>query len=42
MIFGIISWDLSLSKYLSEKMHTYVDKILKPDGILYSKIDEQV
>ncbi len=27
-------------KYLSEKMHTYADKILKPDGILYSDIDE--
>ncbi len=27
-------------KYLSEKMHTYADKILKPDGILYKDIDE--
>ena len=27
-------------KYLSEKMHTYADKALKPDGILYSDIKE--
>ena len=27
-------------KYLSEKMHTYADEILKPDGILYQNIDE--
>jgi type I restriction-modification system DNA methylase subunit len=27
-------------KYLSEKMHTYADKILKPDGILYADINE--
>jgi type I restriction enzyme M protein len=27
-------------KYLSEKMHTYADKILKPDGILYVDINE--
>jgi type I restriction enzyme M protein len=27
-------------KYLSEKMHTYADKILKPDGIIYADIDE--
>lgn len=27
-------------KYLSEKMHTFADKILKPDGILYANIDE--
>ena len=27
-------------KYLSEKMHTYTDAILKPDGIKYSAIDE--
>jgi len=27
-------------KYLSEKMHTYADKILKPDGIFYADIDE--
>ncbi len=27
-------------KYLSEKMHTYPDKILKPDGLLYKDIDE--
>ena len=25
-------------KYLSEKMHTYADKILKPDGLLYKDI----
>jgi type I restriction enzyme M protein len=28
-------------KYLSEKMHTYADKILQPDGILYKDIDEE-
>ena len=27
-------------KYLSEKIHSYADKILKPDGILYKDIDE--
>lgn len=27
-------------KYLSEKMHTYADKILEEDGILYAAIDE--
>lgn len=27
-------------KYLSEKMHTYADKILKPDKIVYADIDE--
>jgi type I restriction enzyme M protein len=27
-------------KYLSEKIHTYADIILKPDGILYKDIDE--
>jgi len=27
-------------KYLSEKIHSYADKILKPDGILYEDIDE--
>ncbi len=27
-------------KYLSEKMHTYADKALQSDGILYSDIDE--
>jgi len=27
-------------KYLSEKMHTYADKILKPDGIKYEDIKE--
>ena len=27
-------------KYLSEKMHTYGDKILKPDGLLFADIDE--
>lgn len=27
-------------KYLSEKMHTFADKTLKPDGILYADIDE--
>ena len=27
-------------KYLSEKMHTYADKTLKPDGIVYADIDE--
>ena len=27
-------------KYLSEKMHTYADAILKPDGILYQDIKE--
>ena len=27
-------------KYLSEKMHTYADEILQPDGILYKDIDE--
>ncbi len=27
-------------KYLSEKMHTYADKILKPDGIIFADIDE--
>ena len=27
-------------KYLSEKMHTYADKILKSDGILYADINE--
>jgi type I restriction enzyme M protein len=27
-------------KYLSEKIHTYADKILNPDGILYKDIDE--
>jgi type I restriction enzyme M protein len=27
-------------KYLSEKMHTYADKILKPDGLLYKDLDE--
>ena len=27
-------------KYLSEKMYTYADKILQPDGILYKDIDE--
>ncbi|MBU0463607.1 MAG: type I restriction-modification system subunit M N-terminal domain-containing protein [Proteobacteria bacterium] len=27
-------------KYLSEKMHTYADKTLKPDGIGYADIDE--
>lgn len=28
-------------KYLSEKMHTYADEILQPDGILYADIDEK-
>ncbi|MEO8761614.1 MAG: type I restriction-modification system subunit M [Bacteroidia bacterium] len=27
-------------KYLSERMHTYADKILEPDGITYVDIDE--
>ncbi len=27
-------------KYLSEKMHSYADKILKPDRLLYKEIDE--
>ena len=27
-------------KYLSEKMHDYADKVLKPDGITYLDIDE--
>lgn len=27
-------------KYLSEKMHAFADKILKPDGILYADIKE--
>jgi len=27
-------------KYLSEKMHTYADAILKPDGLLFADIDE--
>lgn len=27
-------------KYLSEKMHTYADQILQPDGIHYADIDE--
>ncbi|NQT26039.1 type I restriction-modification system subunit M [candidate division KSB1 bacterium] len=27
-------------KYLSEKMHTFADRILKPDGLLYKDIDE--
>ena len=27
-------------KYLSEKMHTYADKILKPNGILYADVNE--
>ena len=27
-------------KYLSEKIHSYADKILEPDGILYKDIDE--
>ena len=27
-------------KYLSEKMHTYADNILKPDNILYADIEE--
>ena len=27
-------------KYLSEKMHTYADKVLKPDGLIYKEIDE--
>ena len=27
-------------KYLSEKMHTYADKILKPNKKLYADIDE--
>lgn len=27
-------------KYFSEKMHTFADKILKPDGVLYADIDE--
>ena len=27
-------------KYLSEKMHTYADKILKPDGLLYKDVEE--
>lgn len=27
-------------KYLSEKMHTYADNILKPDGLVYDDIDE--
>ena len=27
-------------KYLSEKIHTYADHILKPDGITFSEIDE--
>ena len=28
-------------KYLSEKMHTYANKILEPDGIKYSDLDEK-
>ncbi len=28
-------------KYLSEKMHTYADQVLEPDGIKYSDIDEE-
>lgn len=28
-------------KYLSEKMHTYADKVLKPDGLLYEAVDEE-
>ena len=28
-------------KYLSEKMHTYADKILKPDGLKYKEIKEK-
>ncbi|MDA3821064.1 MAG: type I restriction-modification system subunit M [Bacteroidales bacterium] len=27
-------------KYLSEKMHTYADKILAPDGVIYTDIDD--
>ena len=27
-------------KYLSEKMHTYADKLLKPDGVFYQDINE--
>ena len=27
-------------KYLSEKMHSYADKILKPNNKLYADIDE--
>ncbi len=27
-------------KYLSEKMHNYADEILKPDGILFTEIEE--
>jgi type I restriction enzyme M protein len=27
-------------KYLSERMHTYADEVLKPDGITYIDIDE--
>src|SRR5210317_1921446 len=27
-------------KYLSEKMHTYADRILKPDNLRYADIDE--
>ncbi|MGD9160193.1 MAG: type I restriction-modification system subunit M N-terminal domain-containing protein [Desulfobacteraceae bacterium] len=27
-------------KYLSEKMHSYADEILKPDGEKYEDIDE--
>ena len=28
------------NKYLSEKMHLYADRILKPDGLKYMEIDE--
>lgn len=28
-------------KYLSEKMHTYADAILEPDGIIYANINEE-
>ncbi len=27
-------------KYLSEKIHSYADKVMEPDGILYKEIDE--
>ncbi len=27
-------------KYLSEKMHSFADRILKPDGLIYQDIDE--
>jgi type I restriction enzyme M protein len=38
--FRVYCLGFSVYKYLSEKMHTYADKILKPDGVVYADIDE--